>query len=44
MLEYKINLLKESVYYLKPVEREALVELSFQMKIRTHQRNELVVK
>ena len=29
VLEYKIHLLRESVYYLKPVEREALVELSY---------------
>ena len=29
VLEYKIHLLRESVYYLKPVEREALVELAF---------------
>lgn len=29
VLEYKIHLLRESVYYLKTVEREALVELAY---------------
>jgi len=33
VLEYKINLLRESVFYLKLAEREALVELAFQMRI-----------
>ena len=33
ILENRIQLLRESVYYFKLVEREALVELAFQMNI-----------
>ena len=38
-LEYKVKILKESVFYFHNVEREALVELSFQMKILAFQKD-----
>ena len=32
-LEYKLSLLRGGVHYLAEVEREALVEIAFQMKL-----------
>ena len=43
-IEYKINLIKGGVNYLQNVEREALLELAFQMKISAYKGDDPVVK
>lgn len=43
MLNYKIGLLRQSVFYLREVEREALVEIAFQMTITSYQKDVLVL-
>ena len=43
-LEFKIKLLRESVCYFKTVERRALVEIAFQMKIVAYQKDTIVLK
>lgn len=44
VLEYKIRLLRLSVYYFEKAEREALVELSFQSKVEVYQKDILLKK
>ena len=43
-LEYKISLLRGGVHYLAEVEREALVEIAFQMKLQAYRADDLIVK
>lgn len=43
MLSYKVMLLRESVYYFREVEREALVEIAFQMTIESYPKDFLVM-
>lgn len=43
VLQHKIKLLQESVFYLRHAERDALVELAFQMEVQQYQKDNLVI-
>ena len=43
-LEYKVQLLRQSVFYFKEAEREALVEIAFQMAIKSYIKGSAIIK